>query len=337
MKILSASSRKKLLIQHKTERDGRIKDRIKVLLWHDEGKTIEEISKLLYLSPQTIKNHITEYEKNQNLKPSNGGSKSKLSGKQSKELSEHLESYTYTKVKDISNYISKTYKIKYSNSGLTKWLQENDFRYKKPKGIPAKIDFEAQKAFISEYREMERNLKKDEEIIFLDSCHPSQSTKLTYGWIKKGKAKQIETTASRTRLNITGAINIKNREIITEKYDTINSINLIDFLKKILKNYSKTKKINIIADGAGYHKSKEIQEFIKDKKIKIHILPPYSPNLNPIERLWKIMNEYVRDNKYYKTAKEFRNAIDEFFSGTIPRITKELYTRINSNFQIIKN
>lgn len=337
MKILSALSRKKLLTQHRTERDGRIKDRIKVLLWHDEGKTIEEISKLLYLSPQTIKNHITEYEENQNLKPSNGGSKSKLSEKQNKELSEHLESYTYTKVKDISNYISKTYRIKYSNSGLTKWLQENGFRYKKPKGIPGKIDFEAQKAFICKYREMERNLKKDEEIIFLDSCHPSQSTKLSYGWIKKGKDKQIETTASRTRLNITGAINIKNREIIIEKYDTINSINLIDFLKKILKNYPNRKKINIIADGAGYHKSKEIQKFIKNKKIKIHILPPYSPNLNPIERLWKIMNEYVRDNKYYKTAKEFRSAIDEFFSGTIPRITKELYTRINSNFQIIKN
>lgn len=337
MKILSALSRKKLLTQHRTERDGRIKDRIKVLLWHDEGKTIEEISKLLYLSPQTIKNHITEYEENQNLKPSNGGSKSKLSEKQNKELSEHLESYTYTKVKDISNYISKTYRIKYSNSGLTKWLQENGFRYKKPKGIPGKIDFEAQKAFICKYREMERNLKKDEEIIFLDSCHPSQSTKLSYGWIKKGKDKQIETTASRTRLNITGAINIKNREIIIEKYDTINSINLIDFLKKILKNYPNRKKLNIIADGAGYHKSKEIQKFIKNKKIKIHILPPYSPNLNPIERLWKIMNEYVRDNKYYKTAKEFRSAIDEFFSGTIPRITKELYTRINSNFQIIKN
>ena len=169
----------------------------------------------------------------------------------------------------------------------------------------------------------------------MDSCHPTQATKFGYGWIKKGKEKQIKTTASRTRINITGAINIKSRKVITETYDTINSVNLIKFLKKVLLHYPKSKKINIIADGAGYHKSKEIEEFIKDKSIEIHILPPYSPNLNPIERLWKIMNEYVRNNKYYKTAKEFRSAIDNFFSSTIPIITEKLYSRINSNFQII--
>ncbi len=57
-----------MLSQHRKEIDGRIKDRIKVLLWHDEGKTIEEIVHLLYLSLQTIKVHITEYEDQQNLK-----------------------------------------------------------------------------------------------------------------------------------------------------------------------------------------------------------------------------------------------------------------------------
>ncbi len=44
--------------------------------------------------------------------------------------------------------------------------------------------------------------------------------------------------------------------------------------------YLKSKKINIIADGAGYHKSKKVKESTKDKNIEIHTLPPYSPNLN---------------------------------------------------------
>ncbi len=109
------------------------------------------------------------------------------------------------------------------------------------------------------------------------------------------------------------------------------------FLEKVLLYYPKSKKINIISDGACYHKSKEVKEFTKDKNIEIHTLPPYSPNLNPIERLWKIMNEYVRNNKYYKTAKEFRSAIDDFFSITIPIIPEILKNRINSNFQIITN
>ncbi len=61
MNILSSLSRKELLSQHRKERDGRIKDRIKVLLWHDEGKTIEEIAHLLWrriLSKKQKNKHI---------------------------------------------------------------------------------------------------------------------------------------------------------------------------------------------------------------------------------------------------------------------------------------
>ena len=80
-----------------------------------------------------------------------------------------------------------------------------------------------------------------------------------------------------------------------------------------------------------------MKDFLKKTKIQIHILPPYSPNLNPIERLWKIMHEYVRNNQYFGNTKSFRSAIDNFFNDIIPRITEKLYSRINSNFQIIRN
>ncbi|MCK5819333.1 MAG: transposase, partial [Psychromonas sp.] len=54
-------------------------------------------------------------------------------------------------------------------------------------------------------------------------------------------------------------------------------------------------------------------EEAKNLNIILHYLPPYSLNLNPIERLWKVMNEYARNNKYFSTAKEFWRSIDEFF------------------------
>ncbi len=87
------------------------------------------IAKLLYLNPQTIHRYIQEYSNNENLKPNHKGSVSKLSEDQGGELSNHLEEKTYTNVKDISDYVSKIYDIKYSNSGLTNWLHENNFVY----------------------------------------------------------------------------------------------------------------------------------------------------------------------------------------------------------------
>ena len=67
--------------------------------------------------------------------------------------------------------------------------------------------------------------------------------------------------------------------------------------------------------------------------IKLHYLPPYSPNLNPIERLWKVMNEYARNNEYFSKPKNFRHKINHFLEVTLPEIGASLSSRINDNFQ----
>jgi len=82
----------------------------------------------------------------------------------------------------------------------------------------------------------------------------------------------------------------------------------------------------------GYHKAQLVQEKANELGIQIHILPPYSPNSNPIERLWKVMNEHVRNNHYFHSAKEFREKIDAFFKITLPDIADSLNSRINDNF-----
>jgi hypothetical protein len=64
-----------------------------------------------------------------------------------------------------------------------------------------------------------------------------------------------------------------------------------------LSTHASSHCINIVLDGAGYHRSSVVAEKAKELNIKLHYLPPYSPNLNPIERLWKVMNEHARNNK----------------------------------------
>lgn len=79
-----------------------------------------------------------------------------------------------------------------------------------------------QQAFIEHYNMTLRN--SEDPVLFIDVAHPTQSTKLRYGWIRKGQDKVIETTGSRTRLNIIGALPLQNIcATVTESYDTINS------------------------------------------------------------------------------------------------------------------
>ena len=72
--------------------------------------------------------------------------------------------------------------------GMNKWLHRHSFRYKMPSGIPHKFSEEKQQQFI-EYYESLKVSAGDEPILFLDALHPTQATKTTYGWIRKGDKK----------------------------------------------------------------------------------------------------------------------------------------------------
>lgn len=79
-----------------------------------------------------------------------------------------------------------------------------------------------------------------------------------------------------------------------------------------------------------------LREVLPHPKFVMHPLPPYSPNLNPIERVWKVVNERVRNNVVFKTCAEFKTKIHEFYNVTWDTISSELRGRINDNFQTLK-
>src|SRR3990167_2348041 len=141
-RTLSEQERKNLITTHKKERDKRVCDRIKAVLLRDDGYSYSEIAKILLLDDETIRRHIDDYEKLQKLMTENGGSKSNLDSDQTAKLILHLEEKTYLYAKDICAYVENAFGINYTVSGMIKWLQKNNFRHKKPHGVPAKADLQ---------------------------------------------------------------------------------------------------------------------------------------------------------------------------------------------------
>src|SRR3989337_3997562 len=86
MNFLTDQERTQLQSQHRQERDGRVRDRIKAILLYDEGWTSQQIAKVLLISDQAVRNHVVEYKTSNKLKPESGGSEEKLSEEQSKKL-----------------------------------------------------------------------------------------------------------------------------------------------------------------------------------------------------------------------------------------------------------
>lgn len=150
----------------------------------------------------------------------------------------HLEANLYHHNHQIILYVKERYGVGYTIPGMHKWLHRNGFSYKKPKGLPYKADEQLQKEFIAQYAELKKEAGVDEPILFMDSVHPTQATKLSYGWIRTGKTKHVGTTASRTRLSIIGALQLGHiGETITSQYDTINGESIMNFMDKIRAQY----------------------------------------------------------------------------------------------------
>lgn len=332
---LTAKEKHRLEQRHSKTRDGKERDRIKAILLSSEGWSVSMICQALRLHETTINRHLKEYFDGK-MSPANGGSESKLNEFQTEELIAHLTKYMYESTEAIIIHVSKYYNVQYTVAGFNKWLHRNYFSFKKAKGRPHKADVELQAQFIKRYKRLKRTSTAKTPIIFMDSVHPTQETKLSYGWIRTGQTKEVPTTASRTRMNIIGAIDLNNlSNPLVVECERVNTDEITDFLDLIRERHPNAKKIHLVLDQAGYHKNNTVKKAAKKLNIKLHYLPPYSPNLNPIERLWKVMNEYARNNRFFKSAKDFKHAIYNFFKKTVPKIINVLVDRITDNFQTL--
>lgn len=338
MKIeLTAKQKIALEELQRQSRDHHVRDRIRCVLLSSEGWSPPMIAQSQRIHETTVRRHLHDWLNDEKLKPENGGSDSHLSEAQTAELITHLTDNLLPTTHAIIELVNEWWGIRYTVPGMNKWLHRNDFSYKKPTGVPHKYSAEAQQAFVDTYNQL-KSEASDEPILFIDGVHPTQGTKLAYGWIPKGRKTIVETTGSRTRLNIMGALNLNDiGSTVVREYDTINSLNIGKFFIAIRETYPITQKVHIILDGAGYHRSELVQEWAYVMNIELHYLPPYSPNLNPIERLWKVMNEGVRNNRYFASSKEFREEIHRFFSERLPALAGALSRRINDNFQTLEN
>jgi transposase len=339
-RFLTPEEREELKAQHRLERDKRICDRIKAMLLSDKGWSYQEIAEALLLSEGAVKQHIEEYLESQKLKPENGGSSGKLNEEQARNLIEHLHKHTYLYTKDIVAYVEERFEIKYSIPGMTSWLHAHGFSYKKPAVVPGKADKNAQEQWLKEYEKLKANLPTDEAICFTDGVHPTHNMKLTYGWIRRGERKEFPTNSGRQRLNLSGAIDIISTKVLVREDVTLNAESTIAFLKQVEAAYPLCRKIHVFCDNARYYRNKLVLEYLVESKIEMHFLPSYSPNLNPIERLWKFMYEHILYNKYYEKFKDFKEAVLGFLQSLLnplPDMKQLLDHRITDHFHIINS
>ena len=326
---------KKLHKQYKSSKKAD-PDRIKSILMLNKGYSYEKIAELLLIDQDTVRQWYQQHERGglkELLTTHYQGGQPKLDMAEQKKLSQYLEDHLCLSSKQICHYVQQQFGKKYTVKGMTCLLHRLEFTYKKPKHLPSKADRQKQEAFIEEYRALKKNKNPQDSIYFMDGTHPMHNSQLAYGWIKKGKDKFIKANTGRERVNINGAYNVEQHKAIVREDESINAQSTVALLNQMLKEQP-LGILYIVLDNARYYRSQHVQEFIsKNPRIQFKYLPPYSPNLNLIERLWKFLKQKVTHNQYYEKFSEFKQKIDEFFDN-MNHYRKELESLMTENFQL---
>lgn len=316
----------------------RVRQKMEVLWLKSQDLPHQTIVKLSGVSANTMRTYFYEYLQGgvEELAEFNIYKPQSELMKYEKILREHFEKNPPATVKEARAQIEKLTGIKRCETQIRNFLKKMGMRLLKVGQIPAKADPKQQKKF-------EKNLLKprlkearggSRIVFFVDAAHFVMGGFLGYLWCRSRKF--IQTPSGRKRFNVLGALNSQTKEVITVTNDTyINSESVCELLEKLRKKHP-SQPITLFLDNAKYQKCKLVYDRSKELGIELLHLPPYSPNLNLIERLWKWLKKKCLYSRYYEKFADFKRAISTTLELTHTDYKKELSSILTLKFQTIK-
>ena len=206
--------------------------------------------------------------------------------------------------------------------------------YKKTSEVPCEADASKQAAFAGKLSEILSDMPEDAVVYYADGVHPTHNSRSTYAWIEKGERLEQPTVSGRDRVNINGLLNAHDvTDVIAHDCESVNAESTKEVCQLALARHPEASAIYIISNNARYYNNKKLKEWMDGTKIRQIFLPPYSPNLNLIERLWKFLRKKVINTGFYRTKEKFRQAVKDFFDN-IGDYKEELESLLTLKFRL---
>ena len=278
---------------------------IMALLAINKEVEIAEIAKVLEITEEIINKYIKNYliRGIESIKKGkSSGRPGKLNKKQKEELAEIIEngpsqagfSGGCWRSPMIVELIREKYGVKYSVFYIAELLKNMGFSFQKARFISDHLDEDKRKVWLEETWPKIFNLarKKGAYLLFGDEVSFPQWGSLSYTWARRGQQPTIKTSGTRKSFRVFGLIDYFTGRFFYQATTLhFNSDTYQAFLTSVIRRTSKH--IILVQDGAKYHTSKQLKNFFHINKscLSVFQLPTYSPDFNPIEKLWKNMKK----------------------------------------------
>jgi len=311
-----------LLEHYRHSDDVKISHRAHVIALHLKGWVIRKIAEATFRKEATVSRWITSYKRNGigSIFPGyyQNQNAAKLTRSQKEEVRHLLRGNSlpneFWTVGKLRRYLSARFDVEYHSAqsyyGLLKFC---NYSYKLPSLFNIRRDDEFVEKRMKEIRSQIGLLMDDDAFIILtsDETRLEWNTLLRRAWLRKGKKTVIKEKRERRYQNFIGFLNLKTGDNYLFRLDWQNQENIIPVLIQLSKKYQ-DKKIIIVWDNAGFHRGKVLRNQLRKGKPLTNItlinLPPYSPDKNPQELVWRYAKDQIANHVYNR----FENLVSTF-------------------------
>ena len=230
----------------------------------------------------------------------------------------------------IGQLIDKKFGVKLSKASVCRLLNQLGLTPQRPvlRAYQQRPE-EVQKWLLEDYPRIRRLAQKKKAMIFFGdeagvrSDHHAGTT-----WAVKGKTPVVSSTGARFGLNLISAVSAQGEFRFMTVKGKVGAAKFIDFLKRLIHNAERM--IFLIVDGHPAHKAKMVARFAESAKdrLQLFFLPPYSPELNPDERVWNDLKNNAVGRKFISSPKDLNKAVISHL-----RLVQKSPDRVRSYFQ----
>ena len=312
---------------------------VTVLLMLDHGRAAAAIAQDLGLDESTVYRYAGAYRDQglvAMLAAERPGYAGLLSAEQAAALRAEIGRTLYTDCRQLVAWLAAAHGVRYSVSGLTDCLHRLGFSYKKTTAVPCEATAAAQTAFLADTLAplLAQAAAGTAAVYFADAAHPTHNTRATHVWTETGRERPLLTVSGRERVNLNAALNaLVPTQLHVDETDCVNAESAQRLYEKVLAAHPQGP-VYVVCDNARYYKNKALAAWLVGKRLVQVFLPPYSPNLNLIERFWKFLRQKIINTCFYRTKGAFRDAVLAFLTR-LDEFGPELASLMRLRFHVL--
>jgi transposase len=317
--------------------DGRLKLRFVALLMLAEEMAITVVARVVGKSVPTLERWGAQYLHKglESLHSFNYTAKqTTLTSVQIAQMVAWVKQTHPATVKQVKAYIAEHFRVTYAVETVRVLLRKQGLRRLLPPtqpGHPPTVA--AQHELVATYEQLKAERTPGTPLLFLEGMHLVHQVQRGYCWGDPADPPVLPTNTGRKRLNLLGAYNPTDASLLHVTGEaTCNGERVVELLERIVTHYPTAPEIILCSDNAPYFYSTRVHTWCEaHPQVWLLPLPPYAPNLNLIERLWRFVKERLVKNTYYAQYKTFRaqvfrllNHLDEHLE-TLKRLIVERF------------